>query len=81
VIKDVGRRIVTARGAILKVWVGYFKELLNREGSSGELELPCYVQGKVELVEITEDDMWTALRRMKKGRVPGIDEVCTKMII
>ena len=25
--------------------------------------------------------MQTALKKMKKGRVPGIDEVCTEMII
>ena len=37
--------------------------------------------GKVDFVEITEEEVQTALRRMKKERAPGNDEVCTKMII
>ena len=37
----------TERRAALKVWKGYFKELLNRGGSNGELELPYHVEGKV----------------------------------
>jgi len=37
----------------LKVWEGYFGELLIWGGGGGELELACYVEGKVELVEIT----------------------------
>ena len=65
----------------MKVWEGHFKELLNREGSNWKLELQCYVVGKVEMVEITEEDVQTALNRMKKGRAPGIDEVCPEMII
>ena len=65
----------------MKVWKWYFKELLNREGSNGELELPCYIDGKVELVEITEEEVHMALKRMKKGGAPGIDVVCTEMII
>ena len=80
-IKDGGGRLVTERGAVLKMWEGYFKELLNWEGSNGELELPCYVEGKVDLVEITEEEVQTALKRTKKGRVPDTDEVCTEMII
>ncbi len=65
----------------MKVWEGYFKERLNWRGSNGELELPCYVKGKEELVEITEEEVWMPLKRIKKGRVPGIDELCTEMII
>ena len=32
-------------------------------------------------MEITEDEVQTALKRMKKGRAPGIDEVCTEIMI
>ena len=34
-----------------------------------------------ELGEITEEEVWTALKMMKTGRAPGIDEVCAEMII
>ena len=62
------------------MWEGYFKELLYQEGNNGELKLLCSVERKVELVEITEEEVQTALKRMKKGRAPGIDEVCTLVI-
>ena len=68
-------------GVVLKVWEGYFKEPLSWKGSNGELERSCYAAGKVELVEITEEEAQMALKRMKKGRMPGIDEVCTEMTI
>ena len=45
------------------------------------MELPCYVERKVELVEITEEEVWTILKRMNKGRAPAIDEVRTEMLI
>ena len=40
VITDGGGRLMTEKGAVLKVWGGYFKELLNRERSNGEMKLP-----------------------------------------
>ena len=33
------------------------------------------------MVEISDEKVWTALKRMKKGEAPGIAEVCTGMII
>ena len=38
-------------------------------------------RGRVELVEIKEEEVQTILKRMKKRRAPGIDEVCADMII
>ena len=66
VILDGGGRLLTESGAVLKVSKGYFKELLNWGGSNGNLQLLCYIEGKVELVEIIEEEVWTALKRMKK---------------
>ena len=51
----------------------YFKELLNQEGSTGELELLCYLEGKVEFVEITDEEVWMAMKKMEEGRAQGID--------
>ena len=36
---------------------------------------------RVELVEITKEKVQMSLKRMKKGRAPGLDEVYTEMII
>ena len=69
-MKDGDRRPLT-KGALLKVWEGYFKELLNRGRSNSKLELPCCGEGEVEVVEMT-DKVHTALKRMNKGRAPGI---------
>ena len=38
-------------------------------------------RGRVELVEIKEEEVRTILKRMKKRRAPGIDEVRADMII
>ena len=51
-----------------------FQRLLNQDGSNGKLELLCYVERKVGLVEITAEQVQMALKRMK-GRSPGIDEL------
>ena len=63
VMKDSAWSLVKERRAVLKV-EGYFKEMLNRGGINDELELLCHVEGEVELVEITEEEMRTALKTM-----------------
>ena len=54
VIKDRNEKLVTEQEAVLKVWESYFNELLNQEGNNNDLELPSYVEGKVELTDITD---------------------------
>ena len=66
---------------MLKVWESYFKELLNQEGNNSDLELPSYVQGKVELTDIKDTEMETGMKGMKKGRAPGIDEKRVEMAL
>ena len=46
-IKDGDRNLVTVRVAVLKIWEGYFEELLKQGGTNGELGPPCYVDGEV----------------------------------
>ena len=46
-----GAFLKVLRGTVLKEWEGFFKEMLNQEGSNGELEIPFYVEEKVDLVE------------------------------
>ena len=75
VIKDGNGKLVTEQEAVLKVWESYFKELLNQEGNNNDLELPSYVQEKMELTNITYTEMKTGMKRTKKGRAPDIDEM------
>jgi Reverse transcriptase (RNA-dependent DNA polymerase) len=68
---------------ILEVWRKHFSDLLNvptdpvkvvqqeREETEDELE---------EESELSEAEVWRALKDMKNGRAPGIDEVTVEMI-
>ena len=53
VINDRGGKLVTKQEAVLKIRESYFNELLNQEGNNNDLELPSYVEGKVEVSDIT----------------------------
>ena len=81
VIKDRNGKLVTQQEEVLNVWESYFKELLNKEGNKNDLELPSYVKGKVELTDITDTEMQTGIKGMKKGRAPVIDEVCVEKVM
>ena len=72
---------MTEQEAVLKVWESYFKELLNQERNKNDLELPSYVEGKVELTNITDIEMQTGMKGMKQGRAPGIDEMLVEMVM
>ena len=80
-IKDRNGKLVTEQEAVLKVWESYFKELLNQGGNNNDLELPSYVEGKVELTDITDTEMQTGMKGTKKGRAPGIDEMRVEMVM
>ena len=67
VMKDRNGKLVTEQEAVLKVWESY--------------SLPSYVEGKVELFDITDTEMQTGMKGMKKGRAPGIDEMRVEMIM
>ena len=80
-MKDRNGKLVTEQDAVLKVWESYFKELLNQERNNNDLELPSYVEGEMELTDITDTEMQTGMKGMKKGRAPGIDEMCVEMVM
>ena len=69
---------MTEKEAVLKVWVSYGYELLNQERNNNDLELPSYVERKVELTDITDIERQTGMKG--KGRAPGIDEVRVEMV-
>ena len=80
-MNDRNGKLVTEQEAVLNVWGSYFKELLNQERNNKDLELPSYVEGKVELTDITDIEMQTGTKGMKKGRAPGIDEMRVEMVM
>ena len=79
-IKDRNGKLVTNREEVLKVWEGHYSELLNHEGNMSDLELPNYVYEKVNVIEITDMEVTSGLKGMKKGRGPGWDEMRVEMV-
>ena len=66
-IKDRNGKLVTNREEVLKVWERHYSELLNHEGNMSDLELPNYVHEKVNVIEITDMEVTSGLKGMKKG--------------
>ena len=79
-IKDRNGKLVTNREEVLKVWEGHYSEFLNHEGNMSDLELPNYVHEKVNVIEITDMEVTSRLKGMKKGRAPGWDEMRAEMV-
>ena len=75
VIKDNNGRLITERKEVLRIWAANFKELLNGKGTASCLELPSSVRREVEVEEIGQEEVETAIHKMKKGKATGADEV------
>ena len=80
-IKDINGKLVTEQEVVLKVWESYSKELLNKEGHNNDEELPMDVEGKEKLTGITDTEMQTGMKGMKKGRAPGTDDMHVEMVM
>jgi hypothetical protein len=82
---DKGELICDAR-EVLRIWKEYFENLLNVQSESiditeDELENRIYEETENEKEdEISEGELMLAIRAMKNGRAPGIDEVAIEMI-
>ena len=71
VIKDNNGRLITESKEVLRIWAANFKELLNGNGAASCLELPSSVRTEVEVEEIGQEEMQTAMHKMKKARRQG----------
>ena len=71
VIKDNNARLITEIKEVLRIWATYFKELLNGKGTASSLELPSSVRREVEVGEIGQEEVETAMYNMKKVRRQG----------
>ena len=71
VIKDNSGRLITESNQVLRIWAANFKELLNGKGAASCLELPSSVRREVEVEEIRQEEVVTAMYKMKKARRHG----------
>ena len=71
VIKDNNGRLITENMEVLRRWAANFKELLNGKGAASCLELPRSVRREVEGEEIGQEEVETAMHKMKKARRQG----------
>ena len=65
---------------MLRVCAANFKELLNGNGAASCLELPSSVRREMEVEEIGQEEVQTAMHKMKKGQATGADEVRLEML-
>ena len=65
VIKDNNGRLITESKEVLRIWAANFKELLNGKGGGSCLELPSSVRREVEVEEIRQEEVETAMHKMK----------------
>ena len=79
-IKDNNGRLITEIKEVLRIWAAYYKELLNGTGAASCLELPSSVRREVEVEEIGEEEVETAMHKMKKCKATGADEVRLEMM-
>ena len=68
VIEDNSGRLITKIKEVLSIWVANFKELLNGTGAATYLKLPSLVRRVVEVEELGQEEVETAMHKMKKAR-------------
>ena len=80
VIKDNNGRLITESKEVLKIWAANFKELLNGKGASSCIELPSSVRREVGVEEMGQEEVETAMHKMKKDKATEADEVRLHML-
>ena len=66
VIKDNNGRLITECKDVLRIWAANFMELLNGKIAASCLEFPSSVRKEVEVEEIGQEEVETAMHNMKK---------------
>ena len=64
VVKD--GRLITESKEVLRIWAENFKELLNEKEAASCLELPSSVRREVEVEEIRQEEVETAMHDLKR---------------
>ena len=55
------------------IWAAYYKELLNGTGAASCLELPSSVRREVEVEEMGQEEVETAMHKMKTGKATWLE--------
>ena len=71
VIKDNNGSFITESQEVLRIWAANFKELLNGKCAASCLEVPSSVRREVEVEEIGQEEVETAMHNMKRARRQG----------
>ena len=71
VIKDNNGRFITESQEVLRIWAANFKELLNGKGAASCLEVPSSVRREMEVEEIGQEEVETAMHNTKRARRQG----------
>ena len=71
VIKDNNGRLITESNGVMRIRAANFKELLDGKGAESCLDLPSSVRREVEVEEIGQEEMETAMDNMKKANRQG----------
>ena len=71
VIKDNNGRLITESQEVLRIWAANFNELMNGKGAASCLEVPSSVRREVEVEEIGQEEVETAMHNMKRARRQG----------
>ena len=80
VIKGNNGKLITESKEVLRIWAANLKELLYGEGAASCLELLNSDRREVEVEEIGQEEVETAMHNMKKGKATGADEVRLDML-
>ena len=75
-IKDNYGRLITASKEVLRMWTAIFKELLKEK----EQQVASSPRREVEVEEIGQEEVETAMHKMNKGKATGADEVRLDML-
>ena len=74
VIKDENGNVMVNSEAVLKRWKEYFKKLMNKENNRDPRTEEAEVVNK-EVNCVSREEVKNALRRMKKGKAAGPNEL------
>ena len=78
VIKDKNGNVMVNSEPVLKRWKEYFEKLINKENNRDpRIEEPEVVNEEVNCV--SREELKNALRRMKKGKAVGPDELSVEV--